>query len=287
MDFLVKNGFKMMISLDGDKNSNRHRVFANGKPSYETVFNNIAWLKKKYPDYFENNVFLGTVLHNLNSVEGIHDFFLKKFNKTPVISEVDTSGIDESQKEEFMKLFKNISDSLEQSRRRPEIEKNMIMRTPRTRNLLDFIHTKSGHVFKDYNNLIFPHQKKRFFPTGSCFPLRRRLFVTAKGKIFPCERVDHRHAMGYVDDKGVHIDFERIAEKYNRYFQHLASQCENCYNLVRCPLCILQMENKDGDYKCKYFKDKNSFKKSLTETMTYLEENPELYKKIMEEIFLE
>jgi hypothetical protein len=43
---------------------------------------------------------------------------------------------------------------------------------------------------------------------------------------------------------------------------------------------------KDG-YKCPDFTSRTQLKKYLSESMEYLEENPELYKKIVREYFLE
>lgn len=41
MDFLVKNNFEILISLDGNKYNDSYRVFKNGNSSFDTVISNI------------------------------------------------------------------------------------------------------------------------------------------------------------------------------------------------------------------------------------------------------
>ncbi|MCK4762616.1 MAG: radical SAM peptide maturase [Candidatus Aminicenantes bacterium] len=287
MDFLAENEFWMLISLDGDKKGSGYRVLHNGKPSFPKVINNVLLLKKKFPGYFEKRVSFNSTLHRLNSVDRINKYIKKKFNKVPKISELSFVGLRESKKKKFLKLYQKIGGHLNPQIEKSLIKNGMIRRIPKGRRLLELLHINSGCVFKDYNELIFSTKKGNYIPTGTCLPLSQKMFLTSTGKILPCERVGHQHVMGHVDEKGVYIDFEGIAKKYNRIFDKLASQCSKCYNADRCPLCILQMENSDVDSKCPYFQDKESFKKFLSETMTYLEENPDLYKKIMEDVIVE
>ena len=49
MDFLVKNNFEILISLDGNKYNDSYRVFKNGNSSFDTVISNIDKLYSSYP----------------------------------------------------------------------------------------------------------------------------------------------------------------------------------------------------------------------------------------------
>ena len=65
LTFLVKNNFKILISLDGDEKAQSYRTFAlNGNNSYSKVINNIDNIYKKYPEYFSKRVDFNSVLHN-------------------------------------------------------------------------------------------------------------------------------------------------------------------------------------------------------------------------------
>jgi uncharacterized protein len=287
MDFLVKNKFTILISLDGNEKNNAFRVFPDGESSYGTVYENILLFKKKFPGYFEKNVSFISIVHRLNTVENIYNYFKTNFNNAFKFSEVDLTGIKESKKEEFLKVYKGIANSLKNSKKRLEIEKEMASGIPRSDQLVNFLNSFTGCTFVDYNDLTDLNKNENYFPTGTCIPFSRKIFLSVSGKIYPCERVGNEHALGYVTEKKVVIDFKKVADKYNHYFDKLSNQCKDCKHVRGCPICMLKTEIHTKYFKCPYFKDKKYLKKSFSNIMTYLEENPELYSKIMEEVFLE
>ena len=287
MDFLVENKFDIMISLDGNEKHNGYRVFPDGQPAYKRVYENIMRLKTRYPDYFEKYVSFNSVLHRLNSAERIYDFFMTHFNKKPGFSEVDPTGIKESKKEAYLRTYKGLTHSLKGSKKRLEIEKQMTGTTPGTLQLVNFLHAYSGWVFKDYDDLTETNQTKRYIPTGTCMPLNRKIFLAVSGKIYPCERVGFFHDLGYVTEEKVVMDFKKIAKKYNDFYDKLAGQCKRCSRVKRCPACILKMEFKNNSDRCPFFKGEMELKQMFSRAMTYLENNPGLYSKIMEEVVLE
>jgi len=56
LDYLAANNFYISISLDGDRDNNSYRVFANGKPAFEKIIANINLMRDNHPSYFEENV---------------------------------------------------------------------------------------------------------------------------------------------------------------------------------------------------------------------------------------
>ena len=58
-------------------------------------------------DIFLKKVNFNAVLHNKNSVSDIYSFFKRQFGRTPLIGELDTTGIKESQKKTFWKTYFN------------------------------------------------------------------------------------------------------------------------------------------------------------------------------------
>ena len=61
IDFLAKKNFNLLVSLDGDEQSQSYRVDYSGKNSFNQVFSNVKLLQQEYPDYFNesyNFVFL-------------------------------------------------------------------------------------------------------------------------------------------------------------------------------------------------------------------------------------
>jgi len=285
MDFLVKNDFNIMISLDGNKECNLYRTFKNGKKSFKSVNKNLKKLEKKYPEFFKNNVIFNAVLHNNNSVESIYNYFKNEFNKKPRISEIDRTGIRECKTECFNFIYNNIEESIELASDKSEIEREMIFYSPRGYRLIKHLYYNSELFFKSHSSLQNINTKKK--PTGSCIPLQKKIFLDCEGNIFPCERVGKEHKMGRVTVKSVEIWYEKIAEKYNRYFNVLKNQCSKCYNINTCPNCILKMEPAKEGFKCKYWIGKEQYEKRFKQILDFLRENRDLYRKIAEEIFLE
>ena len=56
IDYFVKNNFVLAISLDGNEESNRYRVYKNGNETYNTIINNMMFIKEKYPRYYSDNI---------------------------------------------------------------------------------------------------------------------------------------------------------------------------------------------------------------------------------------
>lgn len=286
IDYLVKNKFHTLISLDGDREGNGFRVLHNGKPAFDLIYNNVRLVREKYPDYFEKYVNFSAVLHRLNSVEKIYDFFKSRFNKAPGISEISPFGIKDSMREAFNKVHVKMVDSFSEANARVKCETTLSLRGERVRRVAEMLYFYSDFTFKSLNDLM-PAPKGPAVPTGTCIPLNRKIFLNVNGKLLPCERVSSSHVLGTVTENGVQIDFDEIARKFNLYFDSLHAQCMNCFSTGKCPNCVLNMNIGRDGYKCPDFTGGKQLREHLSESMEYLEENPELYKKIVREYFLE
>ena len=170
MDFIVENEMQLLISLDGNETGQSYRTDHHGKNSFNRVFSNIQLLKQKHPDYFEKYVQFNSVLHNRNSVEEIFYFFKKNFNKTPMITSLNTGGIKDEKREEFSKMYKNVRDSLTKTDKREAIEFEMFTKSPVINDIAHYIHFCNNNVFETYNDLFFNSHKHAIIPTGTCIP---------------------------------------------------------------------------------------------------------------------
>jgi uncharacterized protein len=298
MDFLVEHDFSLLISLDGDEKSNSYRVYHDGAPAYEEILKNIDALKSKYPDYFESRVDFNAVFHNRNSVAGLHDYFKSRFDKFPAISELNSGGIRDSMRREFWETYANVEADLSAMEDYSLIEKEMFTRLPGIRQVSTFIDQCSGFVFNDYNDLLaavndgkaaIAGQDKGHvrLPTGTCVPFARKVFITVNGKLLPCEHIGHRFSLGHVDEQAVHLDFEQIAETYNGYYDRLQNQCGICANSEACLQCVFYLDLEQPRPVCSGCLTKKEYAAYLSTQLSYLEENPKSYMKIMKEVRLE
>lgn len=286
MDFLKENDFHLLISLDGNKENTEYRVNKTGGSSFEHIIANVDGLKDKYPDYFLSNVGFNAVLHNKNSVESIYRFFKEKYNKIPRIGELNNVGIRKDKLEEFQKTYKNSEESLHQAEHYEEIERDLFMNTGTYRNLALFLHQYSGFVYRDYTDLLFDKKQSHNTPTGTCLPFSKKMFVTVNGKILPCERIGHQFALGNITKTEIKLNSEWIVDKYNGYYHRLESLCDGCKNKKACIQCLFNMEKIETKPMCYGCMSERDFGNYVNQQMHFLEENPEIYKKIMEEIFV-
>lgn len=284
MDFLYENGFEIWVSLDGNEQNDSYRMFKNGNPSYKTVMENLEALQTKYPVYFQNQVNFIAVLHNNNSVSEIHHFFKTHFNKMPAVSTLNAGGIAESQKKEFWKTYVNISQSLAESEDYSLIEKDLFFSLPNVIDFNLFLHRSNDFFFNNYQELIFDNHDEPDKPTDTCLPFVSKLFVTATGKILPCEKINHNFALGQVTPEKVKLDFEKIAGKYNDYYKKMRQQCSTCGNADLCTQCLFYIPGiEEQNPECKGFMTETDYAKYISQNISYLENNPRTLSRLLKE----
>jgi uncharacterized protein len=124
-------------------------------------------------------------------------------------------------------------------------------------------------------------------PTSTCQPVSKKVFLTVNGKILPCERIGQQHCLGWVDDHGVKLDFEKIAAIYNSYYDKLKKQCTACAAAQMCLQCMFYLDIKAADPHCAGLMVEKDLSDFLSSQVSYLEEKPETYTRIMKEVAFE
>jgi uncharacterized protein len=281
---LVNKNFKLLISLDGDEQASSYRVYHDGKPVFKQVYDAVKSAKERYPDFFETNVSFNAVLHNRNSIEGIVDFFKANFGKTPNIGEINTTGIRPNKTDEFKTLFKNRQESLLSSDNCAEVEKKLNLESPSYNSAFTYLLMNSPFFYMDYNELLFGKKEDRKeLPSGTCLPFQKKVFITAGGKIFPCERIGHDYFLGTLTDNDeVDIDFDRIADTCNGYYERISGMCFKCYDKDSCLCCMFQIGVLDNTSPvCKNYMTRNDYEQYLKSQYAFFTRHPELYAEIM------
>ena len=287
MDFLVENDIQLMISLDGDEQNNSYRVTESGENYFHTILSNIRLLKERFPEYFKEKVGVASVLHNKNSVSEIYNFFRDQFDTEARITELNQTGIKSEKREKFDTMYRNRRESFYQAEDYDRIKDDMFFREPDTYMLMHYLDTYSGNYFKTFEGFFIDKESVKWLPTGTCIPFEKKVFLTAGGKILPCERIGHQFITGTVDENGVNIDFNEITNRYNQYYDNLKSHCLKCYQLKHCTKCVLFIENIEDKPVCSDYFDEERFKQYLSNNISFLSKNPALYKKIMSEVILD
>jgi uncharacterized protein len=285
MDYLVEKEFRLLISLDGDEYGQSYRVNANGENSFGRVMKNVKLLQAKFPDYFNKYVSFNSVLHNRNSVERTYHFIKKEFSKEPTISTLSSSGIRKDKIDEFWHTYQNMVSSIKNAPNCETLETELFIKNPDTLQLMYYLYAHSGNVYNHYTDLFIDRDRVLRFPTSTCLPFARKMFVTVNGKILTCERISHEFAQGLVSDNEVNLDLEKIAAQYNDYVFRYQKQCGVCVAKKKCHQCVYQIDDiNNPDTKCPRFVSKTDHRQNEQQILTYLRYHPELYGRIMKEV---
>lgn len=285
MDFLVEKEFRLLISLDGDEKGQSYRVDTKGQNSFHKVIANIKLLRSKYPEYFERYVMFNSVLHNRNEVESICHFIKNEFGKEPSISPLNNSGVRKDKVAEFYKTYQNVTESIEKSTNCEALKNELFIKGPEVAMLLDYIYNHTGNVFYNYNGLFYDQKNNLLPPSGTCVPFSKKMFVTVRGRIMQCERINHEFALGEVTDTGVEMNLDQVAEQHNKYAFKYISQCKTCAREKACVQCVYQIDDiHDEKSTCSSYCSATQYMKYKEFCMDYLDKHPELYNRILKEV---
>lgn len=287
MDYLVEKEFRLLISLDGDKEGQSYRVDAAGNNSFDQVYRNILLLRERYPEFYKRFVRFNSVLHNRNSVESTFRFIKDNLGKEPHIAPLNNSGIRKDQVEEFYHTYRNISESIKQADDCESLENELFLNNPRVSSLVRYIQSDSGNVYRDYNSLLLNKETFVYPPTGTCIPFSKKMFVTVKGRILQCERINHEFALGQVTDERLELDLEEAADRFNDYIFRFEKQCKRCANQKECPQCVYQIDDlQNPATNCLSFCSSKQLAERKNNTLAYLKDHPELYKRILRTVIV-
>lgn len=245
IDYLVKNNFRLTISLDGDQLGQSYRTFHNGRNSFDRVYFILKDIQKEYPEFWKENISFNSVLHNRNSVEGTHQFIYEEFGIVPEIHSINNSGVLPEKMDEFNKIFVSYYNSVNQSKE--NIRKERFTSDPYYFSLCQFLLWHGDNQFFNYESFLYSNNSYVRAHTGTCFPFSRKIYITADQKILVCERISHQYALGEIKNGELILNLEKIADTYNHYYDKLYEQCKDCYMINGCHQCIFQLDDLNSD----------------------------------------
>ena len=280
INFLVEYNFRLLISFDGDEEGQSYRTYAkNNKNSFWQVIENIDMIQRDFPAYFADNVKFNAVLHNRNSVKSIYDFVYKRYNKIPEIAQLNTGDINPDKKELFEHMF------LDKRKSEEECQHGGSNSVPGSR----ISYTELNYFLRNYSINFYVldlryllYDPIKLYPTGTCMPFSKKIFLNTHHNLLPCERVHFEYSLGKVNENVI-IDIPEIARKYNVYFNRFKKVCQNCYIAESCDICMLKLGNLDQldteELVCPGFQDQEAFKKEQKHMFSLLEkEANEIFK---------
>ena len=289
IDFVVKNRFNLLVSLDGDEKNNSYRVLkSNGNPSFQQVVSNLEMIQNVYPTFFEHNISFNSVLHDKNSVKQIYEYIYKKFHKTPLISELNTLGVNRLKEDIFRSMFRSrFQSEMEYTREKNNIYPHEMFSAYYS--LIDFLKYLSvNSSISDVSSLF--SQTMKFYPANTCVPFSKKIFLTVDDKLLACERISYKYVLGEIKEN-VDLDFANIAHTYTHYYERLQNVCSQCYLYKFCGICLFYLNNMDknisGSFACEYSCDEGKFSNRLSELFSFIEKYPNDVYEILENLVIE
>lgn len=286
IDFLAANKFHILISLDGNEKNHSYRIFRkNKKNSFQKVIENLDMIQRDYPEYFSTNVNFNAVLHDRNTVREICEFIYARYKKIPRITELNMRDI----KSDNIYLLERMFHSLRKSEaefQKENIRLSEIMHSNLSsyRELTNFLKYFSINYYLSNLNSLF-HLEEKQLPTCTCIPFSRKLFLTNRNKLLPCERINYKYSLGKVNNE-IEINISEITRQYNFYYEHIKRYCQSCYAYRFCGACLFHIKNIDNvdteGFVCDHFLDQELFKRKLHNIFSFLEKYPNDFSEILE-----
>ena len=180
-----------------------------------------------------------------------------------------------------------MSESIQKATNCEALKKELFIKGPETSMLLNYIHYQTGNVFNNYNELLLGRVGLPFPPSGTCPPFAKKMFVTVKGRILQCEKINHEFALGQITDEKVELDLEQAAQQHNEYIFRYVNQCKTCAVKHTCAQCVYQIDDiHDKTSKCHSYWSAKQLEKQKEYSMGYLDQHPELYNKILKNVVI-
>jgi uncharacterized protein len=286
--FLVENKFQLLISLDGNEVNHSYRFFReNKKNSFRKVIENIDMIQRDYPEYFAKYVNFNAVLHDRNSVKDIYEFIYKRYHKIPRIAQLTPADVKPDKKNIHGGMFYSKRDS-EYEYQKEDSNLLPIDQLLIYRELTDFLKYCSINFYVSNITTLLQNVEKQL-PTGTCLPGLKRIYLTTRNKLLPCEKINYKYSIGEVNENII-IDIPEITRQYNFYYDHIKRNCQRCYTNRYCGECLFLMKNLDKvdtkEFVCEGFHDLEDFRNKLYHIFSFLEKNPNDFSQIIENVII-
>lgn len=241
IEYFVERDFHLIISLDGPANiHNKNRRFAkNNEGTHNTIIENIKYIKETYPIYYRDSIAFNTVLDPDEDFGCINEYVMnsEEFEKSYFTS----SMIDDRYKKE--ETFYN-ADFF--TKREYEAFKLYLVK------LNWFNHYDASKLIANYftqisrsrggrDTSIIKKLPDKYHRGGPCLPIMR-LFVSADGNFYPCERVSEASKVTRIGDVNSGIDYEST-ERLLNIERVTSDMCHNCWAYQYCQICVGAADN--------------------------------------------
>lgn len=241
LEFLNSNNCSLLLSIDGpQKIQNKNRYFANGKGSFDKVYQNLSNLREVFGERLPDMLSINMVMDPSNDFDEINNLFTDPLFKNISIQAVLLDDEFNDEKVQIKKEF------ITKYRYHEALARLKYLGIVKDLEISPIFQSSLVSIDTNYTEM----QEKSFpipessAPAGPCIPGQRRLFVDYRGNFFPCERVSELSTCMNIGNlrSGFNID---SAKRLLNVSQIVSDKCKNCFAFNKCTLCCKQADD-DG-----------------------------------------
>lgn len=221
IDFLVEHDFHLLVSLDGDRQSNTHRRYYSGHQAFTTVKQNVDYIYQEHREYFVNNIEFISVLHGNSDIVSICRFF-SKYGKTPILTNISSEGIVADKQVVFP--YPGVSPQ----------EMQVLFET--NRSVYDLIKGAS----KGAVSINIPLSDNDNPIMRGCYLFANKIFLSADGQIYLCEKSSRKYPFGSFANGMMQFYYKEINRYYDDFDKVLNSSCSHCSLYYSCDRCFFE-----------------------------------------------
>lgn len=248
----LKYNFQVTISLDGPQTvHDRYRVFPDGRGSYERIVSNLKRLSDASPRFYESNVSFNMCIpapyHYLAHQEFVcnrRDIIQDNHYLNPIIPSIERNTYFRNFPREALDPHNAEYEAFWNTYRHGAEDGILNMEdVPR------YLKFPSAYFTPDLLHIGKLAPAVTLAETAYakvCKPGVTRIFVSANGLLFPCERCNHAAGtlcMGSVNEG---IRYGRVRGFISKYFELGQEDCCTCWALRHCSLCFASIEESTG-----------------------------------------
>lgn len=236
IEFLVKNNFRLLISIDGPseiQNLNK------GEGNFESLFPKILYIYERYPEFYKNNLSYSVVYARDTDLEKVRNFFCQEvFENCRRI--IFGYVVDD---------HSNLRFPTESSSEKKVVKEIIIRKKKRIK-----LYKIEEEILKVYFgmtlNTLIVKEKGQY--GGKCVLGSKTLFVRANGDFDGCEKIGEGFKIGNIREG---FDFKKILE-YEKEWLLKTSKCGACPVYALCNACFAYLGFKGKiDIGSKFCKD--------------------------------
>lgn len=228
IDFLIDNDFQLSVSLDGpQENHDAKRVFPDGRGSFDLVVDNLARIKARNEEYYNNGVGFEAVYSQDLNIRRVYDFYTQNdlVNRHRLqfsfVGEYDTCYYElfpyneTRTKEDFREVLNMVKERLKSGAELYPIEQ-----------------TLAGGLRRIKKNLTIRSHAN----TANTCLFDSRLFIDTDGVFHVCEKINDRFPFGDVRQG---FDFERMSQLLHEFCSLIERECGDCEFKYLCFRCFV------------------------------------------------